>query len=84
MLQTSDDVDHKEDAELEKFKQSEPFPNRIDAFHNHPLYILQRHLKRYEIIHPDAKPLGYFKEQPVYSRSDVYRVSSELFSLHTL
>lgn len=67
-------IEEKEDAELTEIKQKEPFPSRIDAFHNHPLYVLQRHLKKYETIHPEAKPLGYFKEQPVYSRSDVYRI----------
>jgi hypothetical protein len=70
----SQEIDTKENTELEEKKRREPFPSRLDAFRNHPLYVLQRHLKKYEILHPDAKPLGYFKEQPVYPRSAVHRV----------
>ncbi|KAK4474662.1 hypothetical protein MN116_000727 [Schistosoma mekongi] len=48
---------------------SEPLPKRMQDFKNHPLYVLQRHLLKFQVIYPpDSIPLGYFRNEPVYSR----------------
>ncbi|TPP66948.1 DNA repair protein [Fasciola gigantica] len=46
-----------------------PMPEKVQDFKNHPLYILPRHLLKFEVIHPpDALPLGFFRGEPIYSR----------------
>nr|XP_024216738.1 DNA repair protein complementing XP-C cells [Halyomorpha halys] len=36
---------------------------------NHPLYVLRRHLLKFEAIYPrDSAPLGYVRGEPVFSR----------------
>ncbi|VDP84005.1 unnamed protein product [Echinostoma caproni] len=48
---------------------AQPLPEKMQDFKNHPLYILPRHLLKFEVIHPpDALPLGFFRGEPVYSR----------------
>ncbi|VDQ06607.1 unnamed protein product [Trichobilharzia regenti] len=45
---------------------SQPLPKRMQDFKNHPLYVLQ-------LIYPtDAIPLGFFNNEPVYSRDCVH------------
>ncbi|OON14190.1 DNA repair protein Rad4 [Opisthorchis viverrini] len=52
---------------------SKPLPTRVQDFKNHPLYALQRHLLKFEVIHPpDAIPLGFLRNEPVYSRDCVH------------
>ncbi|CAH8870747.1 unnamed protein product [Trichobilharzia szidati] len=52
---------------------SQPLPKRIQDFKNHPLYVLQRHLLKFQVIYPtDAIPLGFFNNEPVYSRDCVH------------
>ncbi|GAA37628.2 xeroderma pigmentosum group C-complementing protein [Clonorchis sinensis] len=52
---------------------SKPLPARVQDFKNHPLYALQRHLLKFEVIHPpDAIPLGFLRNEPVYSRDCVH------------
>lgn len=48
---------------------AKPMPEKMQDFKNHPLYVLQRHLLKFEVIHPpNALPLGFFRGEPVYSR----------------
>ncbi|KAI4230551.1 MAG: hypothetical protein LQ349_006202, partial [Xanthoria aureola] len=72
--------DEQEDAELAKKEASEPMPRNIQDFKNHPVYALERHLHRAEIIHPrheigrvnagtGSKTEG--KSEPVFRRKDV-------------
>ncbi|CCA70644.1 related to xeroderma pigmentosum group C complementing factor (homolog to excision repair protein RAD4) [Serendipita indica DSM 11827] len=65
-----DDV---EDGELESLQYIEGMPTSINGFKDHPIYALERHLRRDEIIHP-MKEIGIFRGEPVYSRSSVQRV----------
>jgi len=39
-------------------------------------YALERHLKKYECIHPKLPILGYCRGEPVYPRSHVHVVGS--------
>ena len=42
-------------------------------FQDHPLYVLKRHLLKFEAIYPpDAPPLGWLKSEPVYARECVH------------
>ena len=41
-----------EDVYLQKRTESEPMPNNIEDFRGHPVYVLERHLRKTEVIHP--------------------------------
>ena len=57
----------------------EPIPKKIDDFKYHPLYVLERHLKRNEMLLPSATPVSALtsgkgmkiKTEKVYKRKDV-------------
>ncbi|KAG6812304.1 hypothetical protein H0H92_003477 [Tricholoma furcatifolium] len=62
-----DDV---EDEELDAAQITEGMPTTISGFKDHPIYILKRHLKQNQIIHPpDTSELGKFRGEAVYPRS---------------
>ncbi|GLB38652.1 putative rad4 beta-hairpin domain 2 [Lyophyllum shimeji] len=66
-----DDV---EDEELETAQMMEGMPTTIAGFKDHPIYVLTRHLKQNQVIHPpppDTPELGKFRGQSVYPRSAV-------------
>jgi hypothetical protein len=50
-------------------------PTTIAGFKDHPLYALERHLKRDEIIHP-PKEIGKFRGESVYPRANVLPLKS--------
>lgn len=46
-------------------------------YKNHPLYVLKRHLLKFQAIYPpDAAVLGFTRNEPVYSRDCVYTLHS--------
>ena len=61
------------DAEGEEREKMEaPLPTSISQFKGHPLYVLQRHLLKFEAIFPaDAPTLGFIKGEPVFARECV-------------
>ncbi|GBB95783.1 hypothetical protein RclHR1_02610020 [Rhizophagus clarus] len=63
--------DNEEDEHLHKLEVSERMPTSIGAFHNHPLYALERHLKKFEIIHPKQPIIGNIRGEPIYPRKNV-------------
>ncbi|RIA98576.1 hypothetical protein C1645_749735 [Glomus cerebriforme] len=63
--------DNEEDAHLHKLEISERMPTSIGAFHNHPLYALERHLKKFEIIHPKQPVIGHIRGESIYPRMNV-------------
>ncbi|KNZ73151.1 DNA repair protein rhp41 [Termitomyces sp. J132] len=64
-----DDV---EDEELNAAQMTEGMPTTISGFKDHPIYVLARHLKQNQVIHPpDTPELGRFRGEAVYSRSAV-------------
>ncbi|KAF8073973.1 hypothetical protein FPV67DRAFT_1606155 [Lyophyllum atratum] len=66
-----DDV---EDEELETAQMMEGMPTTISGFKDHALYVLTRHLKQNQVIHPpppDTPELGKFRGESVYPRSAV-------------
>ncbi|THH01924.1 hypothetical protein EW026_g851 [Hermanssonia centrifuga] len=62
--------DDLEDEELHINQITEQMPTTMSGFKDHPLYVLARHLKRDEVIHPPVE-LGKFRGEPVYPRSSV-------------
>ncbi len=62
--------DDLEDAELETSKVSEGMPMVLQGFKDHPIYVLERHLKRDEVIQP-KREVGRFRGEPVYRRANV-------------
>lgn len=45
----------------------------FSRYKNHPLYALERHLLKFEALYPpNAVPLGYVRNEPVYSRDCVF------------
>ncbi|KZO97015.1 Rad4-domain-containing protein [Calocera viscosa TUFC12733] len=62
-----DDV---EDAEFQANQSAEGMPNSVAAFKNHPLYALERHLRREETIHPRTQ-VGTFRGEAVFHRKFV-------------
>ncbi|EHK98962.1 putative DNA repair protein rhp41 [Glarea lozoyensis 74030] len=76
------DLDQIEDIELSKLEAREPMPKNISDFKDHPVYALERHLKRNEVLVAtqaigkvaagrDSKVPGGKKMESVYRRRDV-------------
>ncbi|KAI9489463.1 hypothetical protein BDB00DRAFT_770608 [Zychaea mexicana] len=63
--------EEKEQDELENLNTGEPMPTSIGAFNNHPLYALERHLKKFEVLHPKEPVLGHIRGESIYPRSCV-------------
>lgn len=77
------DRDQVEDAALARKEASEGIPRNVQDFKDHPVYVLERHLKHNEVIHP-LDPVGKVnvgtgmnpKMEPIYRRKDVHIVRS--------
>uniref|UniRef100_A0A3B1JVN2 Xeroderma pigmentosum, complementation group C n=1 Tax=Astyanax mexicanus TaxID=7994 RepID=A0A3B1JVN2_ASTMX len=67
----------KEDKELQDRLLDKPLPTSISQYKNHPLYVLERHLLKYEALYPrTAAILGYCRGEAVYSRDCVHTLHS--------
>ncbi|KAH8114490.1 Rad4-domain-containing protein [Phellopilus nigrolimitatus] len=58
------------DEEFEFNKYTEGMPTSVAGFKDHPMYALEQHLKREEVIFPKTE-LGKFRGESVYPRSNV-------------
>ncbi|EEY23186.1 DNA repair protein rhp41 [Verticillium alfalfae VaMs.102] len=71
------DVDHIEASELEATASREPMPRNVADFKDHPIYALERHLRRHEVLKADAQPAGTMSAgskaplETIYRRRDV-------------
>lgn len=71
-----DDV---EDEELDIAQLMEGMPTTLGGFKDHPLYVLERHLKQNEVLHPpppETSEVGKFRGESVYPRSVVITLKS--------
>lgn len=69
----SKDEAHKlEVEEFDALSADEAVPTTLTALQKHPRYVLERHLKKYEVIHPRTPIIDYFKEEPIFLRSRVH------------
>lgn len=62
--------DDLEDAELQHQQIIEGMPTSVVAFKDHPLYVLERHVLRDQVIHP-RNEIGRFRGEPVFSRTNL-------------
>jgi xeroderma pigmentosum group C-complementing protein len=77
------DRDQVEDGALARKEGAEGIPKNVQDFKDHPIYVLERHLKYNEIIYP-MQALGKVnvssamnpKMEPIYRRSNVHLVRS--------
>ncbi|XP_037044544.1 DNA repair protein complementing XP-C cells homolog isoform X3 [Bradysia coprophila] len=66
-----------EDRELEEIHAQTPIPSSIAELKNHPLYVLPRHLLKFEGIYPpNPVPVGFIRDEPIYSRLCVHTLHS--------
>ncbi|KAG9251253.1 nitrilase [Emericellopsis atlantica] len=72
-----ENLDQIEDQELAGAEAREPMPRNVQDFKDHPVYALERHLRRHEVLLPDATPSGTVAAgtkgplEKVYRRKDV-------------
>lgn len=72
------ELDVMEEDQLNEIMEKAPMPSSINELKNHPLYVLPRHLLKYEAIYPrNAVPLGYVRGEPVFSRFCVQSLYSK-------
>ncbi|KAI0566790.1 DNA repair protein Rad4 [Gracilaria domingensis] len=67
-------VDKALQSELEEFELIagyEKIPTTVTAVQKHPRYVLERHIKRYELIWPKEPIVGYVKDEPIFLRANV-------------
>lgn len=87
------DLDQIEDNELIGIESREPMPRNVQDFKGHPVYALERHLRRNEVLVPGCTPSGTVAAgsraplEKIYRRKDVrvartadkwYRMGREL------
>ncbi|KAK1759717.1 Rad4-domain-containing protein [Echria macrotheca] len=71
------DLDQIEERELAAEEAKEPMPRNVADFKDHPVYALERHLRRHEVLVPDAQPSGTVGAgskgplEKIYRRRDV-------------
>jgi xeroderma pigmentosum group C-complementing protein len=80
-----EDRDEAEISELTSKAAAEPMPRSIQDFKNHPVYALERHVRRNEVIYP-KRVIGHVglgktaarneTSEPVYRRADLHVVRS--------
>ncbi|PAV90967.1 hypothetical protein WR25_19914 [Diploscapter pachys] len=70
-----------EDAFFDQNLASKPLPTKISEYKNHPLYVLEKDLLKFEAIYPppdEQKPLGEIRGHKVFPRSTVYTLQGDL------
>ncbi|EDV55925.2 DNA repair protein complementing XP-C cells homolog isoform X2 [Drosophila erecta] len=66
-----------EDDQLRRIHADKPLPKSISEFKDHPLYVLKRHLLKFQGLYPpDAPTLGFIRGEAVYSRDCVHLLHS--------
>ena len=56
---------------------AKPMPSSLPEFKDHPLYVLKRHLLKFQSIYPaEAKPMGFFRDEPIFSRDNLVTLHS--------
>ncbi|XP_058800685.1 DNA repair protein complementing XP-C cells homolog [Phymastichus coffea] len=67
-----------EDQQLLQRELEQPLPKTVGECKGHPLYVLTRHLLKFEALHPpDVVPLGFLKTgEAIYSRHCVHTLCS--------
>ncbi|XGW29854.1 hypothetical protein V3C99_009139 [Haemonchus contortus] len=69
-----------EDVHMRQEIVNKPLPATLSEYKNHPLYVLEKDLLKFEGLYPkaeDQKPLGEVRGHLVYPRSTVYTLQTE-------
>ncbi|XP_062557649.1 DNA repair protein complementing XP-C cells homolog [Armigeres subalbatus] len=62
-----------ENEELNKIDIDKPLPTTIAECKNHPLYVLKRHLLKFEALYPpDLPSLGFVRGEAIYARECLF------------
>ncbi|XP_055859260.1 DNA repair protein complementing XP-C cells homolog [Episyrphus balteatus] len=66
-----------EDMDLRRIHLDKPMPTTISEYKDHPLYALERHLLKFQVLYPpNALTLGFVRGEPVYARECVHTCHS--------
>ncbi|CAG9536469.1 unnamed protein product [Cercopithifilaria johnstoni] len=64
-----------EDVAIQQYLFDKPKPSTVSEYKNHPLYVLEKDLSKYETIYPEnQQPVGKIKDFNIYLRSSVHRL----------
>ncbi|CAF0830777.1 unnamed protein product [Rotaria sordida] len=67
-----------ENKQIENQLAQQPIPQSKAELNGHPLYVLKSKLLKFEGIYPnDTPPIGWFKEEPIYSRDNIHILRSK-------
>jgi xeroderma pigmentosum group C-complementing protein len=71
-------LDKREEAELEQrsLQERQTLPKTMEGFKRSVVYILERHISRYQGLAPGAKPLGFHRGERYYDRSCLHELHS--------
>eukprot|EP00891_Asterochloris_glomerata_P007608 jgi/Astpho2/7608/Aster-x0327 len=69
----------REDEELRQIQKEhdQVKPSSVDDFRNHPLYILERHLGRYDAVRPGAANQGLHRGEKYFLRDDLVHLHTK-------
>ena len=74
------DRDEVEESQLLAKEAAEPMPKNVADFKDHPYFVLERHLRRSEVIQPRREAgkvsVGNKILEPIFRRQDVHHVKS--------
>ncbi|XP_058448007.1 DNA repair protein complementing XP-C cells homolog [Malaya genurostris] len=63
--------------EFRRLRFRAPIPKKLSDFKNHPSYCLKRDLLKFQAIYPpEAPPLGFLGDEPIYARKCVHTLHS--------
>lgn len=61
-----------EAKQFETLVAKDPVPTTISEVQKHPRYILERHVKKYEVLHPREPIVGFINDEPIFLRENVH------------
>ncbi|VDO41182.1 unnamed protein product, partial [Brugia timori] len=68
-----------EDVAIQEYLFSIPKPTSVSEYKNHPLYVLEKDLSKYEAIYPEnLQPVGKIKDLNIYLRSSVHKLEGTI------
>ncbi|XP_041350133.1 DNA repair protein complementing XP-C cells homolog [Gigantopelta aegis] len=71
------EMENEDDENMKDDLLRKPLPKTVGEFKNHPLYVLKRHLLKFEALYPNsAVPVGYIRGEPIYARECVHTLHS--------
>lgn len=66
------ETDRLEQKQFDERAAFESVPRTMTAVQKHPIFVLERHIKKYEVIFPKEPVMGHINDEPVYLRANVH------------